>query len=86
MDEPVNHFSWFLDAAIASLQENMSARWLVGPLVGWLLVCWSLCHAGVTEVMKQIWDGLTAYYHCSVYASIPGQMQMVNEAEGGATK
>ena len=43
MDEPVNHLSCFLDAAIASLQESMSAhwlaghwldgRWLVGPLV-----------------------------------------------------
>ena len=70
---------------MASLQENMFAHWLVGPLVGWPLVRWSHCHAGVTEVMKQIWDGLTAYYHCSVYASTPCQMQMVIEAEGGAT-
>ena len=31
----MNHFSWFLVAAMASLQENMSAHWLVGPLVGW---------------------------------------------------
>ena len=42
MDEPVNHFFWFLDAAIASLQENMSARWLVGPSVGWPLASWSV--------------------------------------------
>ena len=48
MDEPVNHLSCFLDAAIASLQESMSAHWLVGHwLVGrWLvgplvpLSCW----------------------------------------------
>ena len=42
MGEPVNHFSWFLDAAIASLQENMSAHWLVGLSVSWPLASWSV--------------------------------------------
>ena len=38
----MNYFSWFLDAAVVSLQESMSARWLVGPLVGWRLASWSV--------------------------------------------
>ena len=42
MDVPVNHLSCLLDAAIASLQESMSAHWLVGHwLVGhWLVGRW----------------------------------------------
>ena len=42
--------------------------------------------AGVKEVMQQIWNGLTAKYLGSLYASMPRQMQRVIKAEGGATK
>ena len=38
--------------------------------------------AGVKEVMQQIWNGLTAKYPRSLYASTPGRMQRVIEAEG----
>ena len=42
--------------------------------------------AGVKEVMQQIWNGLTAKYLRSLYASMPRQMQREIEAEGRATK
>ena len=42
IDKSVNHFSYFLDVAIASLQESMSGRWLVGLLVGRPLAGWSV--------------------------------------------
>ena len=53
--------------------------------VGWF-VRWSICHAAVKELMQQIWDVLTANYHCSLYASMARQMQMVMEAEGVVTR
>ena len=63
---------------------------LVGWSIGWLVVGWlvqrSVPHAVVAEVMQQIWDGLTANYLCSLYASKQRRMQMVIEAKGGATK
>ena len=75
--------------AIASLWKGMSTHCLVGPF-GWLVVCWlvrwSVRHAGVAEVMQQIWDGLTANCLCSLYASMRRRMQLVIEAKGGATK
>ena len=58
-----------------------SISWLV---VGWL-VRWSVRHAGVTEVLQQIWDGLTANYLRSLYTSMRRRMQMVIKAKGGAT-
>ena len=42
--------------------------------------------AGFKEVMQQIWNGLTAKYLCSLYASMPRRMQRVIKAEGGAIK
>ena len=56
--------------------------WSVGLLVVSWLVRWSIPHAGFTEVMQQIWDGLTANYLCSVHASTQRRMQMVIEAKG----
>ena len=69
-DESVSHFSYFLDTAITSIKR------CVRPLVGWSIGClvvgwldrWFIRHAGVTEVMQQIWDGLAAYYCCILYA------------------
>ena len=49
----------------------ISIKRYVHPLAGWLvvnwLVNWSIRHAAVTEVMQQIWDGITANYHSSLY-------------------
>ena len=52
-------------------------RWL---FVGWL-VHWSIRHAGFTEVMQHIWDGLTPNYLRSLYASMQCRTQMVIEAK-----
>ena len=64
------------------LSGHESYRKLLGAHEVWIKKSKPTTIAGFKEVMQQIWNGLTAKYPRSLYASTPGRMQRVIEAEG----